>query len=168
MSPSVDYFEQLKRLLLVEPDRALWSIVDVSLRGLAHVEAVADFQTARARLWRANMFKIPFDFLVTNMQLGAYNGLQLVYLLATTGLTTRSLVYTNRLDAGWAQEAQRAGAFYEVRARLPYALPAYLLAQLPADDRRRVTISERRTRPRGGRRRSDEPSGGAPPGPDSV
>jgi DNA-binding NarL/FixJ family response regulator len=168
MSTSVDYFERLKRLLLVEPDRTLWSILAVSLRGLAHVEPVGDFQTARARLWRASLFKTPFDFLVTNMQLGEYNGLQLVYLLTATGLTTRSLVYTNRLDAGWGQEAQRAGAFYEIRTRLPYALPAYLLAQLPAVDRRRVTISERRARPRGGRRRSDEPPGGAPPGSVSV
>jgi hypothetical protein len=163
MSTSFDHFERLRRLLLVEPDRALWSILAVSLRGLAHVEPVADFQTARARLWRASLFKTPFDLLVTNMQLGAYNGLQLVYLLPTTGLPTRSLVYTNRLDAGWGQEAQHAGAFYEIRARLPYALPAYLLAQLPTVDRRRVTISERRARPRGGRRRSDEPVS-APPG----
>jgi len=159
---SIDYFERSRRLLLVDPDRTLWSILAVSLRGLAHVDPVADFQTGRARVWRASLFKAPFDFLVTNMQLGAYNGLQLVDLLVTTGLPTRSLVYTDRLEAAWGEEVQRAGAFYEIRARLPYALPAYLLAQLPAIDRRSVTIPERRAQPRGGRRRSDEPMDGPP------
>jgi len=61
------YFERLRRLLLVEPDKILWSILAVSLRGLAHVDSVADFQTAGARLWRASLFKTPFDLLVTNM-----------------------------------------------------------------------------------------------------
>ena len=162
MSRSFDYFVRLGRLLLVEPDETLWSILAGSLRGLARVDSVADFQTARARLWRASLFKTPFDLLVANMQLGAFNGLQLVYLLATTGLPTRSLVYTNRLDETLGEEVQRAGAFYEIRARLPYALPAYLLAQLPAVDRRRVTIPERRMQPRGGRRLSDDRMGGSP------
>jgi DNA-binding NtrC family response regulator len=157
MSTSFKYLERLRRLLLVEPDKPLWSILAVGLRGLAQVDTVADFQTARARLWRASLFKTPFDLLVTNMQLGAYSGLQLLYLLATTGLPTRSVCYTNHLDAASGEEAQRAGAFYEIRTRLPYALPAYLLAQLPAVDRRHVTIPERRMQPRGGRRCSDEP-----------
>jgi hypothetical protein len=162
MSTSFDYFVRLGRLLVVEPDQTLWSILAGSLRGLARVDPVTDFQTARARLWRASLFKTPFDLLVTNMHLGAFNGLHLVYLLATTGLPTRSLVYTDRLDATSGQEVQRAGGFYETRARLPYALPAYLIAKLPATDRRRVTIPERRGRPRGGRRRSDDPVGGPP------
>ena len=162
MTTSFNYSERLSRLLLVEPDRTLWSILAGGLRGLAHIEPVADFQTARSRVWRASLFKTPFDLLVTNIQLGAYNGLQLVYLVAATGLPTCSLVYTDRLDAASGEEVQRAGAFYEVRERLPYALPAYLLGQLPTVDRRRVTIPERRTRPRGGRRRSDEPKGGPP------
>ena len=162
MSTSFNYSERLRRLLLVEPDRTLWSILAGGLRGLAEVEPVADFQTARSRVWRARLFKTPFDLLVTNIQLGAYNGLQLVYLLSITGLPTCSLIYTDHLDAAMGEEVQRAGAFYEIRERLPYALPAYLLGQLPPVDRRRVTIPERRARPRGGRRRSDEPNGGPP------
>jgi len=167
MTSSVEQFERLKRLLLVEPDRTLWSVLTGSLRGLAHIEPVADYPTARARLWRASLFKTPFGLLVTNMHLGAYNGLRLVDLVATTGLPTRSLVYTNHFNASWGREAQRTGAFYEIRGRLPSALPAYLLAGLPVADRRRVTISDRRRRNRGGRRRSDG-TVAAPPDWDTV
>jgi hypothetical protein len=159
----VEQFERLMRVLLVEPERTFWPVVASSLRGLAHAEPVADYRTARARLWRATLFKTPFGLLVTNMHLAAHNGLQLVSLIATTGLPTRSLVYTNDFNAGWGQKTQRAGAFYEIRARLPSALPAYLLAVLPAADRRRVTIPDRRAQTRGGRRRPDG-MGAAPPG----
>jgi hypothetical protein len=155
-------FEQL-RLLLVEPDRTLWPVVGHSLRRMAHTEPVADYRTARARLWRASLFKAPYRLLVTNMHLGTHSGLQLVCLVANTRLPTRSLVYTNDFNPAWGREAQRRGAFYEIRARLPLALPAYLLTELPATDRRRVTIPDRRARSRGGRRRSDGP-GAAPPG----
>jgi hypothetical protein len=155
------------RLLLVEPDAILWPVVARSLGGLARVEPVADYRTARARLWRASLFKTPFRLLVTNMHLGPHSGLQLVCLVATTGLPTRSLVYTNDFNAGWGREAQRTGAFYEIRARLPSALPAYMLAGLPAVDRRRVTASDRRAQARGGRRRADGP-GAAPPGSGTV
>src|SRR2546427_12129525 len=102
---SIDYFERSRRLLLVEPDRTLWSILAVSLRGLAHVDPAADVQTGRARVWRASLFKAPFDFLVTNMQLGEDNGRQLVYLLATTRLPTRTLVYTERPDPAEGEAA---------------------------------------------------------------
>jgi hypothetical protein len=131
MERGVEQTEPLMRLLLVETDRTLWPIVASSLRGLAHVEPVADYRTARARLWRASLFKAPYGLLVTNMHLGADNGLQLVGLVATTGLPTRSLVYTSGFNAGWGREAQRSGAFYEIRTRLPSALPAYLLTELP-------------------------------------
>jgi hypothetical protein len=162
MERGVEQFERM-RLLLVEPDRTLWPVVASSLRGLAHVEPVADYRTARARLWRASLFKAPYGLLVTNLHLGTDNGLQLVCLVAATGLPTRSVVYTDDFNAGWGREAQRTGAFYEIRTRLPSALPAYLQTELPAADRRRVTIPDRRARTRGGRRRSDGP-GAAPPG----
>jgi hypothetical protein len=166
-TPFNDDRERLKRVLLVEPDLAFWAEVDRSVRTLAHVEPVPDFQTGRARARDAWVFQTPFDLLVTNVQLHSYNGVHLVLLMANTGLPTRSVVYTNHLNVEWAREVQRAGAFYETRSRLPYLLPAYLLARLPDVDRRHATLVERRSSFRGGRRRSDV-SLGAPPGLASV
>jgi hypothetical protein len=152
---------ELKRVLLVEPDPGFWAVLDRSVRALARVEPVPDFHNGRARLRGARLFQSPFDLLVTNMQLHSYNGLHLALLMANTGLPTRSVVYTNLFDLGWAHEVQRAGVFYETRSRLPYALPAYLSARLPEADRRHA-VPERRSSFRGGRRRSDVPAGDPP------
>jgi hypothetical protein len=159
--------ERPKRVLLVEPERAFWMVVDRSVRTLARVEGAADFQIGRARLMRASLFQTPFDLLVANLQLGSYNGLHLVHLMGSLGLLTRSVVYSTLVNMSWATEVQRAGAFYETRSRLPYQLPAYLLAQLPDADRRQATLTERRSGYRGGRRRSDLPTG-TPPGLASI
>src|ERR1700731_3798576 len=87
-----------------------------------------------------------------------YNGLNLVYLAAGAGLPTRSIVYTEADDTGMAREIRAAGAFYEVRPRLPAALPAYLSAVLPPVDRRDVGVYDRRRDGRcGGRRAVDQP-----------
>ena len=162
-----DECERPKRVLLVEPERAFWMVVDRTVRTLARVEGAPDFQIGRARLLRARSFQRPFDLLVANLQLGSYNGLHLVYLMASLGLPTRSVVYSTPVNMGWAADVQSAGAFYETRSRLPYQLPAYLLAQLPDADRRDGTLTGRRSRYRGGRRRSDLASG-TPPGLASI
>jgi hypothetical protein len=162
-TPLNDARERPKRVLLVEPDLAFWAVLDRSVHTLARVEPVPDFQSGRARLRDAWVFQDPFDLMVGNLQLSSYNGLHLVLLMADTGLLTRSVIYTNVLNVTWAHEVQRAGAFYETRQRLPYMLPAYLLGQLPDADRRHATLAERRSNFRGGRRRSDLPSG-VPPG----
>jgi hypothetical protein len=94
--------------------------------------------------------------MVTALQLQEYNGLQLVYLAAEAGLPTRSVVHTEAVDPAQAREVRAAGAFYEVRARLPRMLPAYVLAVLPAEDRRDPMTFERRHLARGGRRAADQ------------
>ncbi len=142
-------------MLLVEPDSTFWAQVEQCVRKLAFVEPVGDFQTARARLWRSRLFTTRFDLLVTNLQVGIYNGLHLVYLLAAAGSPTRSVVYSNRHNAGWARDVRRAGAFYFSRARLLHTLPAFLPAQLPDVDRREAANEDRRFLFRGGRRGSD-------------
>src|SRR5262249_26926727 len=101
----------------------------------------------------------PVDFLVTNVRLGAYNGLHLVYLAESfhRGLT-RAIVYSDVLDIAIAREAQLAGAFYEIRTNLPAALPSYLRAPiLPPCDRRNPADRYRRAQFRGVRRGSDLP-----------
>jgi hypothetical protein len=131
-------------MLIVDPNlpsaTALARIVEPDLSpNSQEVALCADFSTARARLRE-------------------YNGLNLVYLAAGAGLRTRSIVFTDDSDYGMAREVRAAGAFYEVRARLAKALPAYISASLPAHDRRDVGAFDRRRSGRaGGRRAVDQP-----------
>jgi hypothetical protein len=110
------------------------------------------FETARR-----DVVAIPFALIVTNLRLAAFNGLHLVHLAATAGLPTRAVVYTDEYDALIGREVQRAGAFYETRACLEMALPAYVRGALPPEDRRNPAIRERRLEYRGGRRSWDRP-----------
>lgn len=143
---------RVKRLLIVEPDLAFRTLLEDTVDGGAEVETVADFPMARARLFAA-----PLDLVVTNLWLGAFNGLHLAYLLASTARPPRVVVYSDCLDLSLAREAQRTGAFWEVRRRLPYALPVYLDADLPPRDRRDPLRPDRRSAFRGGQRASDIP-----------
>jgi hypothetical protein len=139
------------RVLLVEPDKARRARLRDVVREVADVDVHSDFVSARAHL-----FSKPYDWLVTDTRLGAYNGLHLVYLAKASQLPIRSLVYADRRDLFLAQEAQRAGAFYELRDRVDRALPVYLLSVLPPLDRRSAVTPDRRAAPfRGGRRCTD-------------
>ena len=135
------------RILLVEPDAAARDLVRAAVSALAHVESHRQFEPARARLRLAS-----FDFLVTNVRLGAYNGLHLVYLRSLGRGAPRAIVYSDERDRWLAREAQRAGAFYEVGPCLPVTLAAYVTGTLPARDRRDPASSDRRKMFRGGRR----------------
>ena len=145
-------------MLIVDPNlpsaTALARIVEPDLSpNSQEVALCADFSTARARLRAA-----PPELLITALRLREYNGLNLVYLAAGAGLRTRSIVFTDDSDSGMAREVRAAGAFYEVRARLAKALPAYISASLPAHDRRDVGAFDRRRSGRaGGRRAVDQP-----------
>jgi hypothetical protein len=130
---------------IVEPEAARHNGPEIAL--------CSDFSTARARL-RAS----PPELLITALRLREYNGLNLVYLAAGAGLPTRSIVYTEANDTGMAREVRAAGAFFEVRPRLPKVLPGYVAAILPPKDRRDVGVYDRRRSGRsGGRRAVDQP-----------
>jgi hypothetical protein len=139
----------LERVLLVEPNKTRRAHLRDAVREVADIHADADFVTARTHL-----FSEQYDWLVTNTRLGPYNGLHLVYLARVAWLPIRSLVY-DESDLWLAQEAQRAGAFYESRSRVNRALPAYLRSVLPPQDRRSPAEPDRRAAPRGGRRCTD-------------
>jgi DNA-binding NtrC family response regulator len=141
---------KLKQLLLVEPDAVRRVRFGAAVRSLAHVDARADFQSARARLLGE-----PYDWLVTNLRLQAYNGLHLVHLVKSSGRPTRSVVYGEHHDLALAREAQLTGAFFESLDSLDRALPAYLSGSLPALDRRELTRRDRRGAFRPGRRCTD-------------
>jgi hypothetical protein len=133
-------------VLLVEPNPRLADLVLEPLRPLAHVYHHLEFESARRRLAATR-----FDFVVSNLRLGAFNGLHLAY--AVNAVTpTRCIVYTESREPALAQDVRRAHAFYEVADRLPVTLPAYLGGHLPEDDRRDPAVPDRRTPFRGGRR----------------
>ncbi len=137
-------------VLFVDPrgDEVLATIRHV-LEGRALVEACTDFNSAKARV-RAK----PPNVLVTNLRLHAYNGLHLV-ILAGTAASTRCLVYAEPDDFLLAREAQRLGAFYERASNVRFSLPGFMLATLPAADRRNAAVFDRRVAFRGGRRGTD-------------
>jgi DNA-binding NarL/FixJ family response regulator len=135
------------RILLVEAHDEVRSRLEAAAAPLAYVESHRCFETARARLLRA-----PFDLLVTNVRLGAYNGLHLVYLSSSGQGSPRCIVYSDERDSGLAREVQRAGAFYEVGSQLPVTLAAYVRGTLPDRDRRDPVLPDRRSPSRGGRR----------------
>jgi len=142
-----------QRVLLVEPDGQLREQFGDAVGALAHIDMDASFPAARTRL-----FAHPYDWLVTNVRLEAYNGLHLVHLAGSARLPVRMLVYSDRPDLSLAREAQRLGAFYESRDCVHRALGAYLRGTLPLRDRRDPTIRDRRVVFRGGRRCTDSTS----------
>ena len=139
-----------ERVLLVEPDDARRGHLRGVVRAVAEIDDVADFFNARRHL-----ISKPYDWLLTNIRLGAFNGLQLVHLAETSRRPIRSLVYEQHRDLWIAREAQRVGAFYESSGRVDRALPGYFRASLPSQDRRNPAEPDRRIGSRGGRRSTD-------------
>jgi DNA-binding NtrC family response regulator len=109
------------RILLVEPDDQTRGALEAAASPMAHVESFRDFETARARLPQAR-----FDFLVTNVRLHAYNGLQLVYLSSYGRPAPQAIVYSAEPDPWLAREAERTGALYEIASSVPVMLAACL------------------------------------------
>jgi hypothetical protein len=137
-------------VLLVEPDAAWRAHLRDTVREVADLDGDADFLAARGHLLSG-----PYNWLVTNIRLGAYNGLHLVHLAGISRPLIRFLVYADPGDLWLAREAQRAGAFYESRDRVDRALPAYLRSALPPHDRRNPAKPDRRADARGSRRCAD-------------
>lgn len=119
------------RVLIVEPDAGQRLLLTRAVRDVALVENSTDFYGARDRLTTLRP-----DYLVTNLRLRTVSGLHLLYLAA---FRARTIVYVDHTDRSLLLEAQRLGAFVESPRRLPFALPSYLRAPLPARDRRDPT-----------------------------
>jgi DNA-binding NtrC family response regulator len=127
------------RVLLVEPDGPVRErLLSVAGR-FGHVDGDAEFPVARGYL-----LSNPYDWVVTNIRLAAYNGLHLMHLAAAARLSARFVVYADQQDVLLAREAQRAGAFYEARDQVHRALAAYLRATLPPHGRRDAHVRDRR------------------------
>lgn len=140
-----------KQLLLVEPNRIVADRLTAAIRDVVHVHTYWQFEAGKALI--ANT---PFDFVVANLRLGAFNGLHLVHLAASAGSAPRCIVYTDVREPALAAEVRRVGAFYDTAECLPVTLSAYLRGGLPAFDRRDPGRADRRGSFRGGRRCWDQ------------
>ncbi len=143
-----------RRVLAVDSHKKWLDALRERWTHMAEVEVCTEFSIARARLFEVP----PPDLLVTNLRLGPFNGLHLVFLAQSANLPTTCLTYgaqTNPTDVALAREAQLAGAFYEASFKLLHALPAYIKGELPDRDRRDPMRSDRRSSFRGGRRATD-------------
>jgi DNA-binding response OmpR family regulator len=141
----------LPRVLLVEPNPSIADHLLHAARAVSKMDYHASFEKARVRLAATG-----FDFLVTNLRLGEFNGLHLVHLAADLNQPPRCIVYTDTTDLVLGREVQRAGAFYETASCLPVTIAAYMRGHLPSADRRDPTRLDRRGEFRGGRRCWDE------------
>src|SRR4051794_26676558 len=95
-------------VLLVEPNPRVADIILESIRPMAQVYHHLDFESARRRLGAMRV-----DFVISNLRLGAFNGLHLTYAASST-TPARCIVYTEAREPALAQDVKRAGAFYEV------------------------------------------------------
>jgi len=142
------------RALLVEPDHDYASRLVTSAIGVGWDPVVQPtFASARQALTKTTL-----NGLVSNIRLGAFNGIQLAYLTKQAHPGAAMLLYSATDDHVLVREARNAGAFYEPMAFVPYALPAYLQARLPVGDRRQAVGDDRRRLFRGGRRSTDIPA----------
>ena len=113
------------------------------------VLALSDFASARHELYVCRP-----EVLVTNVRLGAFNGIHLAYLAKINKPETRAMIYGED-DQLLAGEVQSAGAFWVRTSMVRVALGAFLHASLPVRDRRDVHVVDRRGLFRGGRRTTD-------------
>jgi DNA-binding NtrC family response regulator len=145
---SVSARPRVKDVVFVDPDAGQLASISTELQFIAEVEVYQDFRAARARLLTR-----PPDLLVTNMRLGAFNGLHLVHL--AQGGPTRCVVYASQNDEVLTREVKDASAFFEFTERLPRVIASYVRALLPAQDQRDPMVPDRRRIHRGGRRCTD-------------
>jgi len=100
-----------KRVLVVDDDAALLEAVRRGLEAAnMKVTACATFEGARQAL-RDNSF----DALITDVRLGAFNGLQLAVVARTYDPTISVIVFSGFDDPVLRDEAERAGGAYFVK-----------------------------------------------------
>jgi DNA-binding NtrC family response regulator len=97
-----------KDVLLVDDDRAVLNLVEQWLTSAGYAVVACDrFETAKQRLEDG----VP-DVLITDVRLGAFNGLQLVILAKEQGPRTAAVVMSAYDDPTLRKEASQCGAGY--------------------------------------------------------
>lgn len=98
-------------VLVVEDDPSLLSALESALRDAGiNVVGAGTFELGRQRLRDS-----PPDVLVTDIRLGAYNGLQLAVMARAASAEMRVIVFSGFDDPVLRAEAERMGASYLVK-----------------------------------------------------
>jgi two-component system response regulator RegA len=105
-------------ILIVESDPRLAETWSCAMRAAGcRVVAAASFEEARTALRAATP-----DVLVTEIRLGAYNGLHLIIRARASNPKLRAVVITATADPVVRQEAERVGAVHLVKPVDPHVL----------------------------------------------
>ncbi len=104
-------FPDRRRLLLVDDDPSVLDTLSTAfeLAGV-HVDACPNFEDARARLFTAE-----YDVLMTDVRLGAFNGLQLAVIARDKDPAIRIIVFSGFDDPVLRAEAEHLRARYLVK-----------------------------------------------------
>lgn len=99
------------RVLVVDDEPALLDALKIALeRGHCEVTACRTFEEARQRLLGED-----FDVLITDVRLGAFNGIQLAVVARDRNAATRIVVFSGYDDPVLRSEAANLGATYLVK-----------------------------------------------------
>jgi two-component system response regulator PilR (NtrC family) len=108
-SPSSD--SQTHRVLIVDDEPALLDALRTALRRAGcDVTACRTFEDAREQLLTDD-----FDVLVTDVRLGAFNGIQLAVIARDKSATIRIIVFSGYDDPVLKAEAARLGGIYMLK-----------------------------------------------------
>jgi DNA-binding NtrC family response regulator len=102
---------QRRKVLIVDDDRSLLGVLQRAFQNAgAEVVAHSTFEGARGALKEGG-----FDTLLTDVRLGAFNGLQLAVISRDAHPETRVIVFSGFDDPVLRGEAERIGAAYVVK-----------------------------------------------------
>jgi len=114
------------RIAVVDDDVALLDALERGLldAGEHHVVALSKFEDAKQMLRST-----PFNVLITDVRLGAYNGLQLAVLAKDVNPDVTLIVFSGYDDPVLREEAERLGASYLIKPVLTSELLAVVRAK---------------------------------------
>lgn len=116
-----------KNVLVVDDDPGVLGLVNQWLTSAGYaVVGCGSFETARTRLAQA-----PPDILVSDVRLGAFNGIQLVILAKEQAAETATIVMSAYDDAALRREAAQCGAAFITK---PFTREQLLAAIQNADE----------------------------------
>lgn len=102
---------QAQRMLIVDDDESLLSVVSLAFQRTGRdVVSCSTFEEARQRLREGH-----FDVLLTDVRLGAFNGIQLVVIARAIHPEMQIIVFSGFDDPVLRQEAEHLGAAYVVK-----------------------------------------------------
>jgi len=111
MDTAASEHNAIEKILLVDDDVRLLEALEMALTARGkHIEACSTFEAGRRALRKG-----PFDALITDVRLGAFNGLQLAVIARDEQPHIRIIVFSGFEDPVLRAEAAAVGADYLVK-----------------------------------------------------